>query len=198
MAKAREINGHPRGALGMKHTAETKAIIGKKSAEFYASMSEDQKIARTRKSIESRLENGHYADPSPNKSWKSGWREIGGFKKYYRSRWEANYARYLEWLRCLGQIKSWEHEPHVFWFDGVKRGCVSYLPDFRVTENSGAIVYHEVKGWMDERSATKLKRMAKYHPDVKLVLIEAPDYKRLAKQVSSFCEGWESEERARS
>ena len=123
---------------------------------------------------------------------KSGWREIGEKRKYYRSRWEANYARYLEWLKSIGEIYGWEHEPETFWFDGVRRGCVSYLPDFRIYEKSGAVVYHEVKGWMDPKSITKIKRMAKYHPSVKLIVIDQKAYKSLAKQVSGLIKGWES------
>jgi hypothetical protein len=51
------------------------------------------------------------------------------------------------------------------------------LPDFRVTLNDGSIEYHEVKGWMDDRSQTKLNRMAKYYPNVKMVLIDGKRYR---------------------
>lgn len=124
-------------------------------------------------------------------SWKAGWREIGGIRKYYRSRWEANYARYLQWLKEHGQIESWEHEPETFWFGGIKRGCMSYLPDFRIKECDGRTVYHEVKGWMDDRSKTKLRRMAKYHPTVSLIVIDAHGYKAISKKVSTLINGWE-------
>lgn len=123
--------------------------------------------------------------------WKAGWREIGGLRKYYRSRWEANYARYLQWLKEHGQIASWKHEPETFWFDGVKRGCVSYLPDFRVIDIDGRVIYHEVKGWMDDRSITKIKRMAKYHPTVRLIVIDGNGYKSIAKKVSGMIKDWE-------
>lgn len=124
-------------------------------------------------------------------SWKAGWRDFGGIRKYYRSRWEANYARYLQWLKEHGQIASWEHEPTTFWFAGIKRGCVSYLPDFRVIEMSGSVAYHEVKGWMDDRSKTKIKRMAKYHPTVKLIVIEAKAYKEIERKMAAIITGWE-------
>ena len=123
---------------------------------------------------------------------KSGWREIGGKRKYYRSRWESNYARYLEWLKSIGEIAGWEHEPETFWFNGIRRGCVSYLPDFRVEEKSGVVVYHEVKGWMDPKSITKIKRMAKYYPDVKLIVIDKKAYESIARQMSKTIKGWES------
>ena len=127
--------------------------------------------------------------PSPVK-FKAAWHVIGGKRNYYRSGAESNYAYYLEWLKCQKQISDWEHEPHTFWFDGIKRGVVSYLPDFRVIEMSGAVVYHEVKGFMDSRSMTKIKRMAKYHPTVKLIVIDSKGYRALAKSVSSFVPGW--------
>lgn len=47
-------------------------------------------------------------------SWKGGWREVGGKRIYARSRWEANYARYLELLKTSGEIAEWEHEPERF------------------------------------------------------------------------------------
>lgn len=130
-------------------------------------------------------------------SWKCGWREIGGVRKYYRSQWEANYARYLEWLKKQGQIIKWEHEPEVFWFEGVKRGCVSYLPDFRVTELNGDVVYHEVKGWMDDKSKTKIKRMAKYHPTVKLIVVDGKAYAALKKTMILIIKEWETTTRGR-
>lgn len=122
---------------------------------------------------------------------KSGKRTIGGYEKHYRSAWEANYARYLQFLLERGEIASWLHEPDVFWFEGIKRGTVSYLPDFKVTENCGEVVYHEVKGWMDSRSKTKLKRMDKYHPTVKILVIEAAQYKAIKKSISMMIKDWE-------
>ena len=133
--------------------------------------------------------------PGPSPVFRSGWREIGGKRNYYRSQWEANYARYLEWLKQRGEILDWEHEPETFWFEGIKRGVCSYLPDFRVTEKkrdgSISIEYHEVKGWMDGRSATKIRRMAKYHPDVKLIVIDAGQYRALCRDAAALVEGWE-------
>lgn len=126
-----------------------------------------------------------------NASWKASWREIGGVRKYYRSRWEANYARYLDSLKIKGDVVKWEHEPETFWFEGIKRGCMSYLPDFKIEFANGRIEYHEVKGWMDDRSITKIKRMAKYHPKVKLVVIDAKAYKKLEKEVKKNIADWE-------
>lgn len=46
-----------------------------------------------------------------------------------------------------------------------------------MTELSGNVAYHEVKGWMDPRSVTKIDRMAKYYPDVRLIVIGKNEYK---------------------
>lgn len=126
-----------------------------------------------------------------NLKWEAGWREIGVNKKYYRSRWEANYARYLEWLRSKGHIKDWKHESAVFWFKGIKRGCLSYLPDFEITNTNDSSEFHEVKGWMDSRSKTKIKRMKKYHPEVKLVIIDKKIYYEIKSKLSKLIHGWE-------
>ena len=123
--------------------------------------------------------------------WKAGWRTIGGIKKFYRSRWEANYARYLEYLKSQGKIKEWLHEPETFWFDKIKRGCRSYLPDFKVLFHDDRVEYHEVKGWMDTRSKTKLKRMAKYHPDVIIVVIDEGAYQYLEEVYAQYIPDWE-------
>lgn len=125
-------------------------------------------------------------------AWCAGWREIGDTRKYYRSKWEANYARYLEWLKERGEILAWAHEPETFWFEGIKRGCMSYLPDFRVIENGGAVVYHEVKGWMNSKSKTKIRRMGKYHPNVKLIVIDSKGYAAIKKVMQPIIQGWES------
>lgn len=184
-------NGHPRGMLNKNHTQETKDKIAILSKKNYDALTESQKDDRNMKILKTKEKNGNLHLPRPNTTWKSGWRLIGGINKYYRSRWEANYARFLEMMKQQGEIKDWKHEPKTFWFDGIKRGCVSYLPDFWVLDIDGSESYHEVKGWMDERSKTKIKRMAKYHPNVKLVVVASKEYNALKNRVSSVIEDWE-------
>lgn len=123
-------------------------------------------------------------------SCKRGWAEIGGKRIFFRSSWEENYARYLEWLKGLKEIQDWDHEPDTFWFDRIKRGVRSYLPDFKVITTKGETEYHEVKGWMDSKSKTKIKRMAKYHPSVKMVIIDSNRYKALERTVSGLVPKW--------
>ena len=95
---------------------------------------------------------------------------------YFRSKWEANYALYLDFLIQQHEIKDWEFESERFMFEQIKLGIRSYTPDFKVINHDGSIEFHEIKGYMDARSKTKLKRMKKYYPDVKLLLIERKQY----------------------
>jgi len=182
--------GHPRGALGMKHTPETLAKISAASTLTAAMRTPEQVDAMMRKGLATKIANGTYAKPRVG-TWKAAWREIGGQRKYFRSRWEANYARWLQWRKERGEITAWEHEAETFWFDAIKRGCRTYLPDFRVTELNGSFTYHEVKGWMDPKSVTKLKRMKKYHPHIVMILVDGPKYKQLTKNAGLIIPGWE-------
>ena len=64
-------------------------------------------------------------------------------------------------------------------------------------ENDGSEVYHEVKGWMDDRSRVKIKRMARYHPDVSLVVIDSKAYREIRRKVSGIVPGWQDVARDR-
>lgn len=105
-------------------------------------------------------------------SYKKGWETLGGKTCFFKSRWESVFAKYIEWQRRIGCIKDWSYEPETFWFKGVKRGCVSYKPDFKVTEADGSHYWVEIKGYMDAKSATKIKRFRKYFPNEKLYVLQ--------------------------
>lgn len=183
--------GHPRGASGMKHTAQARAEISKRSKDAWNKRTPIQRMDMVKKMMVSRVRNGTVAPNKKRGSWKASWRVIGGIRKFYRSRWEANYARFLEWRKQRGEVAVWLHEPETFWFDGVKRGCVSYLPDFKVTLPNGDIEFHEVKGWMDPASKTKIKRMKKYHPSVVLIVIDSKSYQKLERLMQKTVPEWE-------
>ena len=111
---------------------------------------------------------------------------------YFRSSWEANYARYLNFLVKQKQILKWEFEPDTFIFHEVKRGIRSYKPDFKIWENEASEPYFvEVKGWMDNVSKTKLKYMAKYYPHIKIILVGESEYKAIRSTVRKMISGWE-------
>jgi hypothetical protein len=122
---------------------------------------------------------------------RRGWRTIGENKKYYRSLWEANYARYLEWQKKHGYIKDWKHEPKIFWFLEIKRGCRSYTPDFHVICNDESTYWVEVKGWKDSKSATKLKRFKKYYPEEKMLYVDSKWFKKNNPKMRIIIPTWE-------
>ncbi len=105
---------------------------------------------------------------------------------YFRSKWEANYALFLDFLVKQGEIKSWEYEVDVFIFEEIKFGTRSYRPDFKVFNHDDSFEYHEVKGYMDSKSKTKLRRMEKYYPEVKIVLIDSKYYGDLKKKMGKI------------
>lgn len=75
---------------------------------------------------------------------------------FFRSKWEANYARYLTQMGTV-----WEYEPKTFEYP-LKKGTRFYTPDFRLVEHD---IWVEVKGRWDAKSKTKLRRFKKYFPD---------------------------------
>lgn len=110
---------------------------------------------------------------------------------HFRSSWEANYARFLNLLVKRGELVRWEYEADTFWFEKIRRGVRSYTPDFKLHRTDGSVEYVEVKGWMDKKSATKIKRMRIYHPKVQFRVVSAKEYREIAKKVGPFIDGWE-------
>lgn len=126
-----------------------------------------------------------------HKKSTAAWRTIGDKKIYFRSLWEYRYALYLQWQLEQGHIQSWEHEPKTFWFEGIKRGVVSYLPDYCVIDEKGAKKWFEVKGFYDAKSLTKIKRFKKYYPDETLYLIDSKWFAANNAKMRLIIPGWE-------
>lgn len=122
-----------------------------------------------------------------------GWRTIAGRKIYFRSSWEVNYARYLEFLREKKQIKEWFYEPQIFWFHEIKRGTRSYLPDFKVVRLDESHYWVEVKGYLDAKSKTKIKRFNKYYPHEELRVVDSKWFKQQRTSLPILSEKWENE-----
>lgn len=101
-----------------------------------------------------------------------GWHEISGRKFYFKSDWEVKFAKFLQFLKEQKHIHEWEYEPQTFWFDEIKRGIRSYLPDFKIINLDATYYWVEVKGYMDRKSRTKIKRFKKYYPQEQLVVID--------------------------
>lgn len=104
--------------------------------------------------------------------FRAGYKTISGKTCYFRSGLEVRWARYLQILKELGEILDWHYEPKTFWFEKIKRGTNNYKPDFRVTYIDDHI-WQEVKGTglLKQKDCTKFRRMAKYFPEEKVVLV---------------------------
>jgi len=187
---------HPRGMLGKHHTPEVCAIVSKAHKDRYANMTKKAKTEIALKAVNTRIKkygSGRVSTSSNAYSrCKRGYRDdIGDF--FFRSAWEANYARYLNFLIKNKKIQKWEYEVDTFLFPEVVRGQRSYLPDFKVWDNEGNVCYHEVKGWMNAASKSKLKKMKKYYPDVALIVIASKEYYAIEK-FKAMIPNWEDPE----
>jgi hypothetical protein len=126
-----------------------------------------------------KVKNGLSKPWGQKKHTKKEWMTLDGKTHYFKSSWEIAYVKFLNFLKEKKAIIDWEYEPKTFWFLNVLRGVRSYTPDFKVTTLDGNHVWHEVKGFMDQRSKTKIKRMKKYYPQEKLIIIDGKQLKKL-------------------
>ena len=183
-----ETHTHPRGMLGKKHTPEAKALMGRSVRATWAAFSKEKKRAIKIKRMEHRLKNkGSIVADLGRMNWKSGYRKIGRRIIFFRSSWEANYARYLQLLKNRRLIKRWEYETKTYFF---RKEGFCYLPDFKVFFQDHWEL-HEVKGWVDDRSRRNLALMRKHYPHVKIVTIAKTEYKRIQGLFAIQIPNWE-------
>ena len=102
-----------------------------------------------------------------------------------RSRWEMNWAFYLEFLKKQKQIRDWRYEPERYDFIEYRNGQPrvvgpSYLPDFEITNNDDTFYLQELKG--RKQGMLKLKRMKRFYPAIKVVLIQKDEYMDIKKK----------------
>ena len=99
---------------------------------------------------------------------------------FFRSSWEANVYRLLILESQDTQVTrrpeyiQYEPQDFTFWQFGIKKGTVSYTPDFKVTYTDGTYEWIEIKGgFLKSSDQTKIRRFKKYYPEefAKLVSI---------------------------
>ena len=100
-------------------------------------------------------------------------RRIDLNNQFFRSAYEANYARYLNYVTAnsLFNIVSWQYEPDTFKFSKVSDSPKQYTPDFKVFYGNYHCAYHEVKGWDYPKGIKARERFNKYYPNLELILI---------------------------
>lgn len=186
--------GHPRGMLGKKHSAETKAAFSEAIRQRWRDPKSKFNTPEHRQLRSDRLHKLALTGKLGSEGYRysrcrAGTRADLGI--FVRSAWEANYARFLNFLKAKGKIVGWAYEAKTFDFEKVKRGTRCYTPDFRVEQLDGSIEWHEVKGWMDDKSRVRLERMAKFYPDEKVIVIGSDWFKANVRNLSGVIVGWE-------
>ncbi len=109
---------------------------------------------------------------------KAGIRPDIDSKIYFYSRWEANYARILNFLGS-----KWIHQPKRF-----RLKSQYYTPDFYLPENK---TYVEIKNFLSDYSKKRDMEFRELYPEEKLILILKSDYQELEKKYAPFVKGWE-------
>ncbi len=97
---------------------------------------------------------------------------------YFHSRWEANYARMLNYLGV-----KWEYEPKTF-----DLGMQNYTPDFYLPETDE---YIEVKNFLWKYSKIRDEKFRKLYPGIKLKMILKEDYLKLQEKYAKLIKDWE-------
>ena len=177
-------NNHPRGMLGKHHTKETCEKLSESHYELFANMPTEEKHKRAMKSVETKRKRGNLSTTVNSYSrCKGGNRK--DLEQYFRSAWEANMARVLNYLHI-----KWEYEYKRFDFQEETEDVLSYQPDFYLSDYDKWI---EVKGWMDGKSKKRLELFKKYYPEQykNLYLIDEKAYKEIEKKYSTLIDNWE-------
>lgn len=185
---------HPRGMKGKFHSESLKSNMREKSKKNWEKWKKDNSGPMLEENLQRKsdmMSIRNSLTKNPYSRCKGGKRKDIG-EQYFRSSWEANYARYLNLLIKMKIVDRWEFEPETFWFNDIKRGIRSYKPDFKVWYK-GEInyVFVEIKGWMDNKSKTKIKRFQKYYPQHKLEIVDKKAYKSIKSQWSNSIQNWE-------
>jgi hypothetical protein len=181
-------NGHPKGFLNKKHSEKTKIKISEASKLTWKNPNYILHSEEYKQKISDRMAKQQASGKMANNysKAKNGTVTLNDKTYFYRSSWEVNIAAYLVFQKDNKMILDWEYEPDVFWFDNIKRGVRSYKPDFKITRLDGTQYYIEVKGWMDNKSKTKLNRMRIYYPEIEIELIDQKRYNSIKKNSALY------------
>lgn len=178
-------NEHPKGMLGKHHDEETRKNMSVSHLELAANMSYEEKHKIAMKAVKTKIKNKTTTSTTSNSysRTKSGIRKDLG--QYFRSSWEANIARILDYENI-----EWQYECNRFYFKEDIDGVISYQPDFYLPQFHKWI---EVKGWMDDKSKTRLSLFEKQYPEEykNLILIDRKFYESLQKEFKDIITYWE-------
>ena len=109
---------------------------------------------------------------------KAGTRQDIDSHTYFYSRWEANFARVMNFLNI-----AWIHQPKSFQLRSQK-----YTPDFYLPATD---TYIEIKNFLSDYARNRDMQFRLLYPHVTLILILKEDYLALQKKYASNILGWE-------
>jgi len=98
---------------------------------------------------------------------------------FFRSKWEANIARILNYIS-----KDWQYEKKVFYIRSLNK---NYIPDFFVSNR----YFIEVKGYMRDEDSELIDAFKREYSDKILKIIDWKFYKRLTTRYKSKISNWE-------
>lgn len=113
---------------------------------------------------------------------RGGIREDIGF--YVRSRWEANFARYL-----IHTNQQFQYESDSF----VLSDGRTYTPDFKVGD-----IYFEVKGWWTDNAREKFEMFCQQFQHIQMKIVDGTEYNRIESEYSNIIPNWERKNDKRS
>ena len=109
-----------------------------------------------------------------------------GYRKdlghYVRSSWEADFARVLKHIGV-----QYRYEARRFTLSRADGSTLTYAPDFFVPESH---CFYEIKGWMDDKSAEKIRLFREQFPNETLVVIDKTQFAELQMRYGDLAE-WE-------
>ena len=122
--------------------------------------------------------------PRKKVNYKSGPALDLGLDYKFRSSWERNFARILQYLGL-----RWRFEYKRF---HMKDGH-SYLPDFLILteDNPWKTKWLEVKGLWHRGDKTRMISFMNHYPDETLKIITGKEYRELAKKYKKLIPNWE-------
>jgi hypothetical protein len=182
--------------LGKRHTEETKQKLSArlKGKTYEERMGKEKalqlkkKLSRIMKDLVSGRNNpmqGKFGEKNPHfgkpaKHGKHSFRNDLGH--YCRSKWEANYCRYLLWGN-----QKYVYEPKTFIITLPNGTKATYTPDFLVDGKE----WHELKGWENRSELKKWKFFQEQYPNEKFVFINRDNYKNLQNLYQYIIPNWE-------
>ena len=122
---------------------------------------------------------------------ESGWRFIkdDDIPIWFQTKWAANYARYLEWLRNAGYFKEWRYQPKNFPIKGIRGG---YTPDFRILRNDEAHFWIETKNIHEDLDLyEKTVYFEMNYPDETLVMADINWFEENGEMLKRHLSDWE-------